>query len=64
MCLTQFLLKDNRLFHLIVLMKDRDKKFLGKPTYRITWEDSRIADTVCAIQMVLRFSAEKEQKVH
>jgi hypothetical protein len=45
-------------------MKDRDKKFLGKPTYRITWEDSRIADTVCAIQMVLHFSAEKEQKVY
>jgi hypothetical protein len=32
-------------------MKDRDKKFLGKPTYRITWEDCRIADTICAIEM-------------
>ncbi len=61
MCLTQILLKANRLFHLIVLMKDRDKKIHGKPTYRITWEDYRIAHTICAIEMVLHFSAEKEQ---
>jgi hypothetical protein len=52
MCVTQIFLKANRLFHLIVLMKGTDKKFLGKPTYRITLEDCRIADTICAIEMV------------
>jgi hypothetical protein len=44
-------------------MKDRDKIMLGKPTYRIIREDCRIADTINAINMVLHFSAEKEQKV-
>ncbi len=64
MCLTQILLKANRLVHLIVLMKDRDETILGKPTYRIIWEDCRITGTSFAIDMVLYFSAEKEQKVH
>jgi len=64
MCLTQILLKANRLFHLIVSMTDRDEMILGKPTYRIIWEDCRIAGTIFAIDIVLYFSAEKEQKVH